>query len=214
MIYGFDDVEIDTDRFELRRAGVPRKVEPQVFALIECLVANHGRMVSKDELNLHVWGGRIVSDAVVNSRISAARRAIGDDGKTQRLIQTVHGRGFRFAVAPATGAPCATAAPRAPVAGGRPSIAVLPFQMLSPDPRHEMFADAVAHEVIVELARLHWLFVIARGSSFRFRGPDVDLRAAGDVLGVRYLLTGSVAVDAGRSRVTAALCDAETGGIV
>lgn len=102
VIYRFEDIEIDTDRFELRQGGVARKVEPQVFALIEFLVSNHGRLVTKDELNLRIWGGRVVSDAVVNSRIRSARLAIGDDGKAQRLIQTVHSRGFRFIGEPVT----------------------------------------------------------------------------------------------------------------
>ena len=96
MIYRFEEFELDTDRFELRRNGVACPVEPQVFALIELLVSNHERMVSKDEINLTVWGGRVVSEAVVSSRIRSARKALGDDGKVQRLIRTVHNRGFRF----------------------------------------------------------------------------------------------------------------------
>jgi TolB-like protein len=93
-------------------------------------------------------------------------------------------------------------------ADSRPSIAVLPLQLFGADPRYEMLADAVAHEIIVELSRLHWLFVIARGSSFRFRGPDVDLQAASSILGVRYFLTGSVAIEGGRSVVTVELSHA------
>lgn len=223
MIYRFDDVEIDTDRFELRRGGTVQKVEPQVFALIELLLSHHGRLVTKDELNLRIWGGRVVSDAVVNSRIRSARQAIGDDGRAQRLIKTVHNKGFRFIgelsveeefpvpadTAPIDGERGATAdSPDTQAMGGAPSIAVLPFQMLSADPRYDMLPDAIAHEVIVELARLRWLFVIARGSSFRFRGPDVDLAAAGRVLGVRYFLTGSVAIDGRRGMVTVELSDA------
>jgi DNA-binding winged helix-turn-helix (wHTH) protein len=96
LIYRFDDIELDTERFELRQSGVVRKVEPQVFALLELLASNAGRLVSKDELNLRIWGGRVVSEAVVNSRIRSARQAIGDDGKAQRLIRTVHKQGFRF----------------------------------------------------------------------------------------------------------------------
>lgn len=225
MIYRFDDIEVDTDRFELRQGGTVRKVEPQVFALLELLVSNAGRLVTKDELNLRIWGGRVVSDAVVNSRIRSARNAIGDDGKAQRLIQTVHKRGFRFVgeavaectvAAPAPVLPSGAAAPPAEQTGSGdgPSIAVLPFQLFSADGRHEMLADAVAHEIIVELSRLHWLFVIARGSSFRFRGPDVDLQAAREILGVRYFLTGSVAIDGGRSAVTAELSQAEDGRVL
>lgn len=221
MIYRFDDIEIDTDRFELRQGGAVRKVEPQVFALLELLVSNAGRLVTKDELNLRIWGGRVVSEAVVNSRIRSARQAIDDDGKAQRLIRTVHKQGFRFlgeasvedtavaaalvSVTPLPGAPPVT---KMSGTENRPSIAVLPLQLFSADPRYEMLADAVAHEIIVELSRLHWLFVIARGSSFRFRGPDVDLQAASGILGVRYFLTGSVAIEGGRSVVTVELSHA------
>lgn len=220
MIYKFENIEIDTDRFELRQDGMAQKVEPQVFALVEFLVANHDRMVSKDELNLRIWGGRVVSDAVVNSRIRSARLVIGDNGKAQRLIQTVRGRGFRFVGEPAMEnrytvelsghddkpkqVPTGQSTDAATTDDG-PSIAVLPFQILGAGQRYEMLADAVAHEVIVELSRLHWLFVIARGSSFRFRGPNVDLGAAREVLKVRYFLTGGVAIDDRRSVVTVEL---------
>ncbi len=228
MIYRFGDFELDTDRFELRQGGRHCKVEPQVFALLELLISNHDRLVSKDEINLRVWGGRVVSDAVVNSRARAARQAIGDDGKAQRLIRTVHGRGFRFvgavsavntAVNIQAGASQA-AEPGAPgqseegASGGRPSIAVLPLHVLTPDERFGALGDAVSQEVILELSRLHWLFVIARGSSFRFRGPAVDLAAAGQVLGARYILSGTIAFSGRRSAVTVELARAADGQIL
>ena len=227
MIYRFDDIEIDSDRFELRSGGAVRAVEPQVFSLLELLVANRDRMVTKDELNQRIWGGRILSDAVMNSRIRSARRAIGDDGRTQRLIKTVYGRGFRFvgdAVAETAVSDSfypTKAGPEGPkeaqettAASGRPSIAVLPFQMLGSDRRYDALGDAIAHDVIVELSRLRWLFVIARGSSFRFRGAEADLSAIGAVLGVRYVLSGSVSVEGRRSIVTAELSLAEDGGVL
>ena len=92
----FGDCELDMARFELRRGGAPVAVEPQVLELIAHLARNPGRLVTKDELIEKVWGGRIVSDAALSSRIKSARRAIGDDGASQRLIKTVHGRGVRF----------------------------------------------------------------------------------------------------------------------
>ena len=97
--FRFEDLELDTAAFELRRAGEAVRVEPQVFGVLACLVARHERLVSKDELLDEVWGTRFVSDATVASRVKAARRAIGDDGVGQRLIRTVTGRGYRF-VAP------------------------------------------------------------------------------------------------------------------
>ena len=96
MIYRFENFELDTDRFELRKTGTPLAIEPQVFALLAFLVENRDRMVSREEMIETVWKGRIVSDAAISSRIKAARRALGDDGRSQRLIRTVHGKGFRF----------------------------------------------------------------------------------------------------------------------
>lgn len=229
MLYRFDDIELDTDRFELRKGGAVLPVEPQVFSLIELLVSNHHRLVSKDEINLRIWGGRVVSEAAVSSRIRSARQAIGDDGTAQRLIRTIHNRGFRFVGEPeveqnlatdlsitshATNEAPSPIAEAASAGDGRPSIAVLPLQVLSADERYDTLADAVSHDIIVELSRLHWMFVIARGSTFRFRGADVDLSAAAAILGVRYLLTGSLAVHGATSIVTVELSRAADGQVI
>lgn len=96
----FADCELDPAAHEFRRSGQPCPVEPQVFDLLVYLARNPCRLVTKDELIAEVWGGRIVSDAALSSRIKSARRAIGDDGEQQRLIRTVHGRGFRLVAAP------------------------------------------------------------------------------------------------------------------
>jgi pimeloyl-ACP methyl ester carboxylesterase/DNA-binding winged helix-turn-helix (wHTH) protein len=99
MIYVFGDRELDTDTFELRRAGAPVNVEPQVFDVLSLLVAHRERVVTKEELLDSVWGDRFVSESALTSRIKDARRAVGDDGHRQEVIRTVHGRGYRF-VAP------------------------------------------------------------------------------------------------------------------
>ncbi len=96
MIHVFGDFELDDARFELRRAGVRVPMEPQVFEVLAFLVANHDRAVSKDELIGHVWPDRFISDAALNSRVMAARKAVGDNGRDQALIRTIHGRGYRF----------------------------------------------------------------------------------------------------------------------
>ncbi|MBT5809794.1 MAG: transcriptional regulator, partial [Rhodospirillaceae bacterium] len=96
MIYQFGDYSLDTKLLELRTGGVPSAVEPQVFSLLSYLVENRDQVVSKDEIFAAVWEGRIVSDATLNSRINAARRALGDNGREQTVIRTVHRRGFRF----------------------------------------------------------------------------------------------------------------------
>jgi pimeloyl-ACP methyl ester carboxylesterase/DNA-binding winged helix-turn-helix (wHTH) protein len=101
LIFVFEDCELDLDRFELRRAGQVRSVEPQVFDLLAVLIRERRRVVPKGELLDTVWGSRFVSESALTSRVKAARQAIGDDGRGQRLIRTVHGRGYQF-VAPVT----------------------------------------------------------------------------------------------------------------
>jgi DNA-binding winged helix-turn-helix (wHTH) protein len=96
MIYEFAKFELDTDRMELRNDGAPVAVEPQVFALLRLLIDHRDRMVSKDEIVDKVWNGRFISDAAIASRIKSARQVVGDDGKTQAVIRTVHGMGFAF----------------------------------------------------------------------------------------------------------------------
>ena len=97
MIYDFDDFTLDLRRFELSCRGKPVSLEPQVFDVLALLVRHHDRLVTKDELLESVWGDKFVSEAALNSRVMSARKAVGDSGKEQRLIRTVHGRGFRFA---------------------------------------------------------------------------------------------------------------------
>ncbi len=214
-------------------------IEPQVFALVLLLVENRERLVTRDEIIEKVWDGRVVSDSALDSRIKSARRALGDDGKTQRSIRTIHGQGFRFVatvreaaaadrvgvVAPMedpSGDPAvrsagerraeASVAPREPDA--KPSIAILPFQLLGGDSPYAAIADALPDELIAELARLRWLFVIARGSSFRFRSPTPDFAQIGTVLGVRYCLSGAVEISGATLAVTVQLVDTRTAGVV
>lgn len=199
MIYCFESFELDPGRFELRADGEPRQVEPQVLELLILLAANPDRLVTRDEIIERIWHGRFVSDSAVSSRVKSARRAIGDSGEAQRLIRTVHGKGFRFVgevefvgEAPAqVGAIATEAAAEAPRPGHQPSIAVLPFRTAETG-SVGFVADGLADEIIADLARMRWLLVIARGSSFRFRGRDVDCREVGRALNVDYCLTGSI----------------------
>jgi DNA-binding winged helix-turn-helix (wHTH) protein len=164
MIYRFEHFELDLARAELRAGGEPRPMEPQVFALLAMLVENRERLVSRDELIEKVWDGRIVSDAAIASRVKSARQALGDDGEAQRFIRTVHRKGFRF-VAEVKVVHDAVVPAAAPEPPPRPSIAVLPLRLVGKPGRHAAVADALPHDLIVELSRLRWLLVTARGSS-------------------------------------------------
>jgi TolB-like protein len=215
MIYRFGGFELDLARAELRAGGEPCPLEPQVFALLAMLVEHRERLVSRDELIEKVWDGRIVTDAAIASRVKSARQALGDDGQAQRFIRTVHGKGFRF-VAEVKASRDATApdAGDAPMAPARPSIAVLPFRMLGDPGQHAAIADALPHDLILELSRLRWLFVTARGSSFRFRDADADVREIGRLLGVRYCLSGSIELAGNTLTVTVELVDTRDASVV
>jgi TolB-like protein len=221
LVFIFEEYRLDLDRRELTRAGAPVAVEPLVFDLLAYLVRNREKVVSKDELIAAVWNGRIVSDSALASCINAARAAIGDDGERQRLIKTLPRKGVRFVGAiedePASEAPAsaATVANSAALAlPDRPSIAVLLFNNMSSDSEQEYFADGMVEDIIAGLARINWLFVIARNSSFIYKGRAVDVRQVGRELGVRYVLQGGVRKAGDRVRISTQLIDAETGAHV
>ena len=198
MQFTFGDFVLDAQRRELSRGAQVVAVGPQVFDLLLHLVRHRDRVVGKDELLEAVWRGRIVSESTISSHINAARKAIGDSGDDQSLLRTVARKGFRFVgevkerehVPDEPREP--TAALPAPELPQRPSIAVLPFHNLSGDPEQEYFADGVVEDIIAALSRMRWLFVIARNSSFAYKGRVVDMKDVGRALGVRYVLEGSV----------------------
>jgi TolB-like protein/DNA-binding winged helix-turn-helix (wHTH) protein/Flp pilus assembly protein TadD len=237
--YLFEHCSLDTDRRELRCGAGLVPIEPQVFDLLEYLIRNRERVVSRDDLLAKIWHGRIVSDSALTTRINAARAAIGDSGDEQRLIKTLPRKGIRFVGAvreegtlSEAGAtmPAALAQPARPPAPpdplvhvenivaasqfsmpDRPSIAVLPFTNISGDPEQDYFADGMADEILTALSRCKSLFVIARNSSFTYKNKPVDVRQVGRELGVRYVLEGSVRRGANRLRFTAQLIDATSG---
>jgi TolB-like protein/Tfp pilus assembly protein PilF len=220
MIYRFGAFELDTAKVELRSGGAVCAVEPQVFALLTVLVENRERLVSKDEIIEKVWDGRVVSDAAVASRIKSARQVLGDDGQTQQFIKTIHRQGFRF-VADAKVLQAVVAdqgggktAVHSADPASRPSIAVLPFRLIGAAGSYAAVADALPHELISELSRLRWLFVTARGSSFRLRGSDADIGEIGRLLDVRYCLSGTVEVAGASLAVTVELIDTRDSGVV
>ena len=220
MIYRFGPFELDMDKIELRADGEVCPVEPQVFSLLALLVENRERLVTKEEIVEKVWDGRVVSESAVASRVKSARKVLGDDGITQRFIKTIHRQGFRF-IADAKVARTESAVPGGGIGAvqpadeiNRPSIAVLPFRNIGVVGAYAAIADALPHDLITELARLRWLFVTARGSSFRLRGSDTDMREIGRLLGVRYCLSGTVEIAGASLAVTVELSDTRDCGVV
>ncbi|WGD52038.1 winged helix-turn-helix domain-containing protein [Bradyrhizobium sp. CB1650] len=219
MQFVFRDHLLDTDRRELSREQVPVSVEPQVFDLVVHLMENRDRVVSKDELIDKIWHGRIVSESTLTSRINAARKAIGDDGASQALIRTVARKGFRFVGDVALKAVAAALepgrepgqAPAAPALPDRPAIAVLPFTNMSGDREQDYFSDGISEDIITALSKLRWFFVVARNSSFVYKGRAVHIHEIARELGVRYVVEGSVRRSGERLRISAQLNDVSTG---
>jgi adenylate cyclase len=220
--YLFEKYAFDTNRRELHRGVDVVPVAPQVFDLLEYLIRNRERVVSKDDLVNAIWNGRSVSDAALTTRLNGVRTAIGDSGEEQRLIKTLPRKGFRFvgsvreegsAVAAVADSPVEPPKP-ALTLPDKPSIAVLPFHNLSGDPEQEYFADGIADDVLTTLSKIQEVLVIARASSFVFKGQARDIREIGQMLGARYVLEGSVRKAGNRIRLTAQLIDALNGGHV
>jgi TolB-like protein len=218
--YLFEEFAFDTDRRELYRGTDAIAVAPQVFDLLDYLIRHRERVVTKDDLISAIWNGRIVSEAALTTRLNAARGAIGDSGEEQRLIKTLPRKGFRFVgsvletrasdAAAIAEKPREAQKPELPLPD-KPSIAVLPFTNLSSDPQQDYFADGMVEDIITGLSRSRSLFVIARNSTFTYKGKAVDIKQVGRELGVRYVLEGSVRTAGSRVRIAVQLLDAATG---
>jgi adenylate cyclase len=216
VVLAFGDHRLDIERRELRRGADIVDLEPKAFDLLAFLVLHRDRVVTKDDLLQGVWGGRIVSESALTTRINAVRRALGDDGTAQRLVRTFTRKGIRF-----IGEVIDVSNPASPSSGDqlgqmrlatdKPSIAVLPFHSLSADPEPQFFADGIAEDVTTALSRYPSLFVISRGSCLTYRDRAVDTREVGRELGVRYVLEGSLRKSGNLIRVTAQLVEAESG---
>ena len=219
--YLFEDYTFDLDRRELRRGSDVVPITPQVFDLLDYLIRNRERVVTKDDLFRAVWNGRVVSDAALTTRLNAARNAIGDTGEKQCMIKTLPRKGFRFvgsvqetqgdSMEPDASSEQGNEALRSPAAPPHLSIVVLPFANLSGDREQDYFVDGVTESLTSDLSRINDSFVIARNTAFTFKGKAVDVKQVGRELNVRYVLEGSVQRSNERLRVSVQLIEAETG---
>jgi adenylate cyclase len=219
----FGQYRILPHRRQLVADGRPVTLGGRAFDVLMGLIEASGAVVGKDQLLAQVWPGRTVEESRLAGEIAALRKALGAE---RELIRTVPGWGYQFTgdirVPPASEGEQSVDAAAALVlpvtaAGsgssglGKPSIAVLPFDNMSGDPEQEYFADGMVEEIITALSRIRWLFVVARNSSFIYKGQAPDVKRVGRELGVRYVLEGSIRKAGGRVRITAQLIDAENG---
>ena len=208
----FAGLVLDLDARTLTGAGGnDLALTPSEFGLLSVLVRGAGRALSRDHLLQAVAGREAEAfDRSIDVLVGRLRRKIEADPKSPRLIVTVPGVGYRFSERPAPVA--MSGLPAAGLASGldRPSLAVLPFANLSGDLEQDYFADGMVEEITTALSRVRWFFVIARNSSFTYKGRAVDVKQVGRELGVRYVLEGSVRKAGERVRITTQLIDAST----
>jgi TolB-like protein len=200
----FGRFRFDGGRRELTRDGVLIKLGSRALDVLAVLASAKGDVVSKDDLIGRVWPGVTVEENNLQVQVSALRKILDGEDDGQSHLVTVPGRGYRLAGLSVAAGP-GLALP------DKPSIAVLPFQNMSDDPRQEYFADGIAEDIITALCRIRWLFVIARNSSFAYKGRSLDVKEVGRELGVRYVLEGGVRKAAERVRITTQLIDAANG---
>ena len=186
----FGPFRLDLRRPELRRDGQPMQIHWRALGILCALADAKGEIVSKDELMARLWPGRIVEEGNLHVHVSALRKSLDEHGEGHSFVVTIQGRGYRLAgptglrsARPAEG----SLPPQLPLPY-KPSIAVMPFQNMSGDPEQEYFADGMVEEIITALSRIRWLFVIARNSSFTYKGRGIDIRQIARELGVRYVL--------------------------
>ena len=201
----FGEFRLDPVRAEFTRFGQPVALRPKTYALLSLFAASPGRVLGKDELLAALWPKAVVTEGSLTQCVGELRAALGEHG--DNLIRTVSRLGYRF-----DAEVLADAAPEPAPAQDKPSIAVLPFQNISGDTEQEYFADGMVEEIITALSRFRSLFVMARNSTFTYKGKAVDVKRIDRELGVGYVLEGSVRKDGNRVRISGQLIDASSGG--
>ena len=204
-VYEFGPFRLDLSAETLFRGADPMPVGRRAVAVLRALLEHPGVPVSKDALIQTAWPGLAVEEGNLAVQIAALRRVLVEEPGADGWIETMPRRGYRFVGSVVVSNEAARSTP------ARASIAVLPFENMSGDPDQDYFAEGMVEEIITALSRFKWLFVIARNSSFAYKGKAVDIRRVGRELGVRYVLEGSVRRVGNRIRITAQVLDTSSG---
>ena len=217
MRYTFGDCVFDAETFELLRNGVVVDTTPQALSLLQFLIQNRGRLISKHEIIDSVWQGRSISDSALSVRLHAVRQAIGDED--QHIIKTVHGRGLRFAGVVQELAPQSITGtkelPRSIAQAARPpSVAVQPFHLLVDGGDNAYLGEALPDEMITALSRLRILRVVSRGSSFRFPSFSTDHKTLHSELGADYSVGGEMEISGKELSLSIELSETSEGEVI
>lgn len=210
-ILEFGPFRLDADAGILFRGAEPTPLGRRAVLLLALLVRRAGMPVSKDALIEAAWPAQMIEDSNLTVQIAAVRRTLADASAEAQWIETLPRRGYRYVGPAVTASDTDRSSAPSLTLPDKPSIAVLPFANLGCDAEQDYFADGMVDDIITGLSRINWLFVIARNSTFTYKGRAVDVKQVGRELGVRYLLEGSVRRTDGNARITGQLIDASTG---
>src|SRR6266853_3165982 len=214
-IHLFGPFRLDAEDKILFHGAEPTVLGQRAVLLLQLLLERAGAPVSKYALIETAWPGLAIEDGNLTVQIAALRRVFNEVAEGASWIETLPRRGYRYVgpVVATSNPPAEATPPTSPALAlpDKPSVAVLPFSNLSGDAEQEYFADGMVDDIITGLSRIKWLFVIARNSTFTYKGRAVDVKQVGRDLGVRYVLEGSVRKAGNRIRVTAQLIEAATG---
>jgi len=213
----FGPFQLDGNAGILFHDARPTPLGQRAVALLALLVKQPGAPVSKQALIEAAWPAQAIEDSNLTVQIAAVRRVFEDLAGGADWIETLPRRGYRYVGPAVADCPDRTGDPRgAPALAlpDKPSVAVLPFSNLGGDSEQDYFADGMVDDIITGLSRINWLFVIARNSTFTYKGRAVDVKQVGRELGVRYVLEGSVRKLRDSVRITGQLIDASTGAHV
>lgn len=211
--FTFGSFILDSQRGRLLREGRPVAVSSKGLQLLEALVGSAGRVLTKTDLMQAAWGNTAVEESNLSVQIAALRKQLGPNSDGGDWIVTIPRVGYRFVGLPVQQQTESTVESKASLIERerRPSIAVLPFANLSGDKEQEYLADGITEDIITALTRFRWFFVIARNSSFAYKGKSIDAKQVAQELGVQYLLEGSVRRSSQKIRISAQLIDATSG---
>ena len=213
-IYAFGPFRLDVAAGILFRGAEPVALGQRAIALLQILVEGGGNPISKDRLIESAWPGLAIEESNLAVQIAALRRVFAEEPGGDSWIETLPRRGYRYvgpvAVKEQENQGAAGNEQPALAPPDKPSLAVMPFTNMSGDPEQEYFADGMVEDIITGLSRIKWLFVIARNSSFIYKGQAVNVGRVGRELGVRYVLEGSVRKAGERVRVSGQLIETET----
>lgn len=210
-ILEFGPFRLDAEAGILFRGAEPTPLGRRAVLLLALLVQRAGMPVSKDALIEAAWPAQTIEDSNLTVQIAAVRRTLADASAEAQWIETLPRRGYRYVGPAVTASDKDRSSAPSLTLPDRPSIAVLPFANLGGDAEQDYFADGMVDDIITGLSRINWLFVIARNSTFTYKGRVVDVKQVGRELGVRYVLEGSVRRTGGNARITGQLIDASTG---